>query len=36
MPFGVCNDPAAFQHLVNTVLSGLSGCEAYLDDIVVY
>lgn len=36
MPFGVRNAPATFQHLVNTVLSGLSGCEAYLDDIVVY
>ena len=36
MPFGVRNAPATFQRLVNTVLSGLSGCEAYLDDIVVY
>lgn len=36
MPFGVRNAPATFQHLVNTVLAGLSGCEAYLDDIVVY
>lgn len=36
MPFGVRNAPATFQRLVNTVLSGLSGCEAYLEDIVVY
>ena len=36
MPFGVRNAPATFQRLVNIVLSGLSGCEAYLDDIVVY
>lgn len=36
LPFGACNAPAAFQRLVNTVLSGLSGCEALLDDIVVY
>ena len=36
MPFGVRNAPATFQRLVNTVLSGLSGCEAYLDDILVY
>lgn len=36
MPFGVRNAPATFQRLVNTVLSGLSGCEAYLDDIVVH
>uniref|UniRef100_A0A671UEB7 Gypsy retrotransposon integrase-like protein 1 n=1 Tax=Sparus aurata TaxID=8175 RepID=A0A671UEB7_SPAAU len=36
MPFGVRNAPATFQRLVNIVLSGLSGCEAYLDDIVIY
>lgn len=36
MPFGVRNAAATFQRFVNTVLSGLSGCEAYLDDIVVY
>ena len=36
VPFGVRNAPTTFQRLVNTVLSGLSGCEAYLDDIVVY
>ncbi len=36
MPFGVRNAPATFQHLVNTVLSGVTGCEAYLGDIVVY
>lgn len=35
MPFGVRNAPATFQRLVNTVLSGLSGCEAYLDHVVV-
>lgn len=35
-PFGVCNAPATFQHLVNTVLGGVLGCNAYLDDIVVY
>lgn len=36
MPFGVRNAPATFQRLVNIVLHGLPGCEAYLDDIVVY
>lgn len=36
MPFGVRNAPATFQRLVNTVLSGLECCEAYLDDVVVY
>lgn len=36
MQFGMRNAQATFQHLVNTVLSGLSGCDAHLDDIVVY
>ncbi len=36
MPFGVRNAPATFQRLVNHVLSGMSGCEAYLDDVVLY
>ncbi|XP_072182256.1 uncharacterized protein [Diadema setosum] len=34
MPFGMKNAPATFQRLINTVTSGLVGCEAYLDDIV--
>lgn len=36
MPFGVRNAPATFQRLVNRVLGGVPGCEAYLDDIVVH
>ena len=36
MAFGTRNAPATFQRLVNTVLSGVSGCEAYLDDVVVH
>ncbi len=36
MPFGVRNAPATFQRLVNRILYGMSGCEAYLDDIVLY
>lgn len=35
MPFGVRNALATFQRLVNSVLAGLSGCEAYLDDLVI-
>ena len=35
MAFGMRNAPATFQRLVNIVLSGLSYCEAYLDDLVV-
>ena len=36
MPFGMKNAPATFQRLINTVTSDLVGCEAYLDDIIVY
>ncbi|XP_025161592.1 uncharacterized protein LOC112590101, partial [Harpegnathos saltator] len=38
MPFGSKNAPATFQRLMDIVLSGIQGQEAfvYLDDIVVY
>ena len=36
MPFGMKNSAATFQRLVNSVVSGLDGCAAYIDDIVVY
>ena len=36
MPFGVRNAPATFQRLVNLVLAGMKGCDAYLDDVVLY
>ena len=38
MPFGLCNAPATFQRLMDTVLMGLNFdvCLAYLDDIIVY
>lgn len=37
LPFGLCNAPATFQRLMNTVLAGLvyKTCAIYLDDIVV-
>lgn len=35
MAFGMCNAPATFQRLMNVVLSGLSFCRAYLDDLVI-
>ena len=30
------NPPAIFQRLINQVISGLTGCEAYIDDVIVY
>lgn len=36
MAFGMCNAPATFQRLVNTVLQGVPRCNAYLDDLIVH
>ena len=37
MPFGLCNAPATFQRLMETILAGLARerCIVYLDDILV-
>ena len=37
MPFGLCNAPATFQRLMNTILTGAQweSCLVYLDDIVI-
>ena len=37
MPFGLVNAPAMFQHLMETMLSGLArgSCHVYLDDVLV-
>lgn len=34
MAFGMCNAPATFQRLVDTVLANLTNCNAYLDDLI--
>ena len=38
MPFGLCNTPATFQHLLTNCLGELNylTCLVYLDDVVIY
>ena len=36
MPFGMKNSPATFQHLVNSLISNLNGCKAYIDDAIIF
>jgi hypothetical protein len=35
LPFGVKSAPAIFQQIMDTMLTGISGVAAYLDDIIV-
>ncbi|CAB3995666.1 Hypothetical predicted protein [Paramuricea clavata] len=36
MPFGMKNAPATFQHLINRLIADIDGCEAYIDDVIIY
>ena len=36
MPFGIMNAASTFQRLVNCVLAGMRGCDAYIDDLVLF
>ena len=36
MPFGMRNAPATFQWLINHVTANVKGCEAYIDDVIIY
>ena len=30
------NSPATFQRLVNNIICGLDGCDAYIDGVIIY
>ena len=36
MPFGMKNAPASFQCLINKFIVDPEGCEAYIDDVIIY
>ena len=36
MAFGMKNSPATFQRLINSVTRGIDGCDAYIDDAIIY
>ena len=36
MPFGMKNSPATFQQMINQIVENFEGCEAYIDDVVMF
>lgn len=36
MPFGMTNAAATFQRMIHSLLQDLEGCEAYIDDVIIY
>ena len=36
MAFGVKNAPATFQRMINSVIQGIDGCAAYIDDVILF
>ena len=36
MLFGMKNSLATFQRLVNSLISNLAGCKAYIDDAIIF
>ena len=36
MPFGMKNVPATFQQMMYNVILGMEGCDAYINDLVLY
>ena len=35
-PFGMKNSPATFEQLINSIIAGLDGCEAYIEDVIIF
>jgi hypothetical protein len=35
MPFGMKNAPVTFQTMIHSLLHGIQGCEAYMDDAII-
>ena len=36
MPFGMKNSSATFQRMIHSIVQDLEGCEAYIDDVIIY